>query len=229
MTQPQIQPPRDASGAQAAPDGYQITIGGARYLRDAKGRLTPEALVRPQDMLQDEMVRKILKFAGALSAQIARFRGHVFDDIGAFDALLAAEYGGHARRSVKGNRTYQSYDGCLKVQVQVADRLAFGPELQIARDLIEECLSEWAEGSRDEIRALVSHAFNVDKSGEISRTAIYSLLRLEIDDERWRRGMKAVRDAMRIVGSKTYVRCYRRANPEAAWEPVTIDLAKVEA
>jgi len=98
----------------------------------------------------------------------------------------------------------------------------------VARDLVEECLGEWAEGSRAEIRALVGHAFNVDKAGEISRTAIYALLRLDIDDERWRRAMTAVRDAMRVIGSKSYVRCYRRANPEAAWEPVTIDLAKVE-
>jgi len=115
--------------APANHNGGRMTLGGSVYLRDAKGRLTPEALVRPQDALQDQTVRKVLAYAEDLSAQIARFRGHTFDDLAAFDAVLAEEYGGPARRSVKGNRTYMSYDGCLKVQVQIAERVAFGPEL----------------------------------------------------------------------------------------------------
>ena len=52
------------------------------------------------------------------------------------------------------------------------------------------------------------------------------LLRLEIEDERWKRAMSAIRDAMRVVGSKTYVRCYRRDRFDAPWQSVTIDLAK---
>jgi len=233
MAQPQPEPqpklnpaPRDASGARIAPDGARIVIEGEIYMRDAQGRLTPENLVRPQDQLQDELVRKIIGHAEELSDQIARFRGHCFDDIGGFDALLEAEYGGHARRSVKGNRTYLSYDGCLKVQVQISERIDFGPELQVARDLVEACLGEWAADSRAEIRAIVSHAFAVDKEGEISRAGIYSLLRLDIEDDRWRQAMAAIRDAMRVVGSKTYIRCYRREAPDGAWQPITIDLAK---
>ena len=208
-----------------AGDG-RVVIGDDVYMRDAKGRLTPESLVKPQDLLQDEMVRTVIGYAQDLSAQVARFRCHCFDDIGDFDALLAQEYGGHARESLKGNRTYMSYDGCLKVQVQIAERVAFGPELQIARDLVDECLGDWASDARDEIRTLVGHTFQVDKEGEISRSAIYSLLRLDIDDERWKRAMEAIRDAMRVIGSKTYIRCYRRANPDTGWQPVTIDLAK---
>ena len=36
------------------------------------------------------------------------------------------------------------------------------------------------------------------------------LLRLEITDPRWLEAMRAIRDAMRVEGSKTYVRCHRR-------------------
>jgi hypothetical protein len=52
------------------------------------------------------------------------------------------------------------------------------------------------------------------------------LLRLEIADERWQNAMRAIRDAMRVVGSKTYVRLYQRPSCDAGWEAVTIDLAK---
>ncbi|WP_254453082.1 DUF3164 family protein [Ruegeria atlantica] len=216
----------DGKTDTAGADDATIEIDGVPHMRDHKARLIPLDLIRAQDQLQDEMVRKVIRYAGDLSAQISRFRGHTMDDISAFDALLAAEYGGPARASVKGNRTYLSYDGCLKVQVQITERIEFGPELQVARDLVEECLAEWSAGSRDEIRAIVGHAFQVDKEGQISRSAIYSLLRHEIDDDRWRSAMQAIRDAMRVVGSKSYIRCYRRKSSDAGWQPITIDLAK---
>ena len=38
--------------------------------------------------------------------------------------------------------------------------------------------------------------------------------------------LEAIRDAMRVVGSKTYTRFYERSAPDAPWSAVTIDLAK---
>jgi hypothetical protein len=119
-----------------------------------------------------------------------------------------------------------SFDGLLKVQVQVADHIDFGPQLQIAKGLVDECLNEWSAEARPEIRAIVTRAFNTDRTGQINRSEIFMLLRLEIDDPRWQEAMRALRAAMRVVGSKTYVRCYRRETPDGQWQAVTIDLAK---
>lgn len=203
----------------------RVIVGEVPYMRDSKGGLIPTSLIKPQALLEDELVRKVMGFAVALSEQVARFKEHTFDDIGGFEALLAQEYqatiGG-----AKGNKTLMTHDGLFKVQVQVADNIVFGPELQIAKALVDECLNEWAEGARDEIRAIVTRAFNTDKEGQINRSEIFMLLRLEIDDPRWQRAMKAIRDAMRVVGSKTYIRCYRREACDGQWEAVTIDLAK---
>jgi hypothetical protein len=203
-----------------------VIVGDGAYMRDAKGALVPVAMIKAQDQLQDEVVRKIMGYAIALSDQVARFKAHTFEDIGGFEALLAQEYdttiGG-----AKGNKTLMSFDGLFKVTVQVADNIVFGPELQIAKALVDECLNEWSEGARDEIRAIVTRAFNTDKEGQINRSEIFMLLRLEIEDPRWQRAMKAIRDAMRVVGSKTYVRCYRRDTFDGPWAAVSIDLAKV--
>lgn len=208
----------------AAADGVTI-INGKAYMADAKGALVPRELVKAQHVLEDETVRKIIFFARSLSEQIARFRGHTMTDLGEFDALLEQEYGGK-RGGPKGNRTYQSFDGCLKVTVQVADFIDFGPELQIAKGLIDECLNEWSADSRPEIQALVTRAFNTDKQGQVNRADVFMLLRLDIEDERWRRAQEAIRDAMRVTGSKEYVRFHERANPNDPWRPITVDLAK---
>jgi hypothetical protein len=206
------------------PDG-RVDVDGQPHLRDGRGGLVPVALVKPQHQLQDELVRKIMGYAVALSDQVARFKGHTCDDLAAFEALLAQEYGAKVG-GPKGNKSLMSYDGLMKVTVQVADYVSFGPELQVAKDLVDECINDWATGARDELRALVTHAFKTDKAGQVSVAQIYTLLRLEIEDPRWLRGMQAIRDAMRVVGSKSYVRCYRRETFDGPWQAVTIDLAK---
>ena len=196
------------------------------YMADAKGRLVPVDQVKSQHKLEDQLVAKILGYAEDLSAQIARFKGHCFDDVGAFLQLLGERYGA-TRGGRKGNMMFTSYDGLTRVTVQVADHLSFGPELQVAKELIDGCIAEWSEGARGEIRALVNHAFAVDKQGQVSRDAIFALRRVQIDDARWQRAMDAIADSIRVTGSKTYIRFHRRPDPTAKWQAVSIDLASV--
>lgn len=200
-------------------------VAGKPYMRNGKGDLVAVDNIKPQHQLEDEMVRKIIGFAQPLSDQVKRFRGHTFTDLGELDALLEQQYG-VTKGGRKGNRTYQTFDGLKKVQVHMADFIDFGPELHIAKSLIDECLIEWAANSRPEIQSIVTRAFNTDKEGQINKSEIFMLLRLEIQDERWKRAMDALRDAMRVTGSKAYVRFYERKSTEAAWVPITIDLAK---
>jgi len=206
------------------PEGARV-IDGRTYMPDAKGNLTPIENVRPEHQLEDEMVRKIIGYAEELSAQVGRFKAHTFEDLGDFEAILAQEYGAK-KGGKKGNKTFMTYDGMMKVEVRVADFVDFGPQLQVAKTLIDECLNEWSADSRPEIRAIVTRAFNTDKAGQINRSEIFMLLRLGIEDARWQEAMRAIRDAMRIVGSKTYVRCQRRESLEQSWQSITIDLAK---
>lgn len=214
----------ETNAALAETAGVTI-VNGKQYMADAKGSLVPVEAVKPADKLEDETVRKIMDFARELSAQIGRFRGHTFTDLGEFDALLEQDYGAKGGGR-KGNRTYQTFDGCQKVQVQVSDFIDFGPQLQIAKGLIDECLNEWAADSRPEIRAVVTRAFNTDKEGHINRSEIFMLLRLDIEDERWVKAMEAIRAAMRVTGSKTYIRFYERPALDAEWKAVTIDIAR---
>lgn len=202
-----------------------VVANGKKYMPDAKGNLVPEEMISAADKLQDEVVRKIIGFADGLSAQIARFRGHTMTDLGDFDALLAQEYNTKIG-GAKGNRTYQTFDGLMKVSVQVSDFIDFGPQLQIAKKLLDECLNEWSADSRPEIRAIITRAFNTDKEGKVNRSEIFMLLRMDIQDQRWTNAMQAIRDAMRITGSKEYVRFYKRASIGLNWQAVTIDLAK---
>lgn len=201
-------------------------VNGKSYMADARGALVPIETIKPADKLEDEVVRKIMGFAVTLSEQIERFRGHTMTDLGEFDALLDQEYGVN-KGGKKGNRTYQTFDGLMKVQVAVSDFVTFGPQLQIAKRILDDLMMEWTADSLPEVRAIITRAFNTDREGQVSRSDIYALLRMDISNARWQEAMRAIREAMRIVGSKEYVRFYRRPVVTDDWRAVTIDLAKV--
>jgi len=206
------------------PNGRKL-IEGNVYMGDGKGGWQPIETIKAQHLLEDETVRKIVSFALPLSEQGSRFKQHTFDDIGDFEAILSQEYGAKVGGR-KGNKTLMTVDGLLKVQVAVSDRVDFGPEMQVAKELFDECLNEWSADARAELRGLVTDAFSTDKEGKINRALVFMLLRRESEDPRWKRGQDAIRDAMRVVGSTIYVRSYQRATHDAPWEAITIDLAK---
>lgn len=203
----------------------RMMIDGVEHIIGAKGDKTPVSMVKPQHLLEDALVREEMGHAVAISEQLSRFAAHFYENLGAYEDLLAERYNAKLG-GAKGNKTLFSHDGTMKITVQIADLVVFGPELQIAKELVDECLTEWTAGSGDELKAVVQRAFNVDKEGQINRAALYHLLRLEIEHERWQAAMQAIKDAMQTVGSKRYVRFYRRETPDGAWLPVTIDLAK---
>ncbi len=205
------------------PDGRR-EIDGRIYWDDGRGGFVPEELVKAQDKLQDEVVRRIVNFAIPLAEEVQRFRQHCFDDVDSLVALIEQEYG-VKRGGTRGNISLISVDGLLKVNVQVADNVVFGQQLQAAKRLVDECLADWSEGSRPELKVVVNRAFQVDKEGQINRGNLFYLLRWEIEDERWQNAMRAIRDSMHVVGSKRYVRMYRRTAIDAAWTPIAIDMA----
>lgn len=204
-----------------------ITMNDNQFMQDAHGRLLPIGMVKPADKLQDEKVRDIMGWVLALSAQVTRFKEHTMADLTALDNLLEQEYKLVKRGNKgKGNRTYMTVDGLFQIKVQVADSIDFGPELQVGKGLLDECMNEWSANARPEIQAIVTRAFNTDKEGKINRSEIFMLLRLDIEDERWQNAMRAIRDAMRVVGKKEYVRFFTRASAEDGWTTITIDLAQ---
>lgn len=206
-----------------AADG-RVEVGGNTYMTNTKGALVPVELVKPADLLINEQVRKIMGYAANLNAQIARFKQHTLDDVADLMALLLQDYktriGGE-----KGNVSLTSFDGTLQVRLQVQERLTFGPELQAAKANVDAYLTELTEDSGPELRGIVQHAFRTDQAGLVNRAELFRLLRYEIADERWQQAMRAIKDSIRVEGTKEHVRFYQRPTARAKWEAVTIDVA----
>ncbi len=196
------------------------------YMQDAQGRLVPKDSVKPEHLLEDEIVRQLMAEARCLSGILKMFRETAQESVRSYLEVLAQEHGAK-RGGVRGNVTLISYDGMMRVQVAIGDTLSFGPELQVAKSLIDECLRSWTDGARSELRALIEDVFQVGKAGKLDVDRILGLRRLDIDDERWKRAMAAIGDAVRVVTSKEYIRFYARPTPDADFVQVPLDLARV--
>ena len=141
------------------------------YMTNAQGHLVPMGNIKATDLLEDQTVQAMIANARAMHEKLADFKAKVFADFAAFQEILFEKYNAK-RGGEKGNVTLLSFDGTLKVQVQVADNIVFGPELQAARALIGECIITWSAGGNQNIRALVDKAFATDKEGKVNREAL---------------------------------------------------------
>lgn len=200
------------------------------FMADSAGRLVPIETIRPIDIERDKLVLEIVAKAKELNAAIAQFKGAVFGDIEAFIELSAEQYGVQLRGATakgKGNVSLASFDGRYKVQRAVSESITFDERLVAAKALIDECITDWSAGSRPEIHALINNAFQVDKAGKINTGRVLGLRRLEITDERWQNAMRAIGEAVQVVGSKSYVRVYERIGSSEQFRAIALDVASV--
>ncbi len=199
------------------PDGYKA---------DAKGRLIPLDAIKPIDQARDQLVAELVGRAKQMNRDLAAFKNALFNDIDAFVDLSVERYGAKLGGE-KGNVSLVSFDGRYKVLMAIQDSLAFDEGLQAAKALIDECVHEWTQDARVEIKALINDAFQVDKQGHISTGRILGLRRLDIKDEKWQRAMTALSESVRVQNSTRYLRVYERVGLTNKYEPIALDIAGV--
>ncbi|WP_165009706.1 DUF3164 family protein [Neisseria yangbaofengii] len=197
----------------------------SQYRQDAKGNLVPLANIKEIDLLRDELVMEIAGKAHKVQQQMTAFKADSMADIAAFVQLSADRYD-VAVGGKKGNVTLHSFDGAYRVNLSMQDSLVFDEGLLAAKALIDECINEWTEGSRSELKTLINAAFQVDKEGNISTARVLGLRRLEIKDEKWQRAMEALSDSLQVHTSKQFVRVYKR-DDAGEYQLVSLDIAKI--
>lgn len=196
------------------------------FMADAKGRFVPVEIIDEIDLTRNDLVGELIGKAKAIQEQLHDFKFAVLGDIGAFVDLAGEKYdvslGGK-----KGNVTLISYDGRFKIQRAIQESITFDERLQAAKALIDNCINSWTEDAPSELKIIVDDAFQVDKEGNVSTTAVLRLRRHKIDKPEWLKAMKAIADSIQITGSKTHVRFYERVEDDQKWQSVSLDISKL--
>lgn len=195
------------------------------YRKNAQGYLVPEDLIRPVDMLRDDVVLNIVEAAKVLRQAMADFKAASMQQIGDFIDLSSKEYGVEYG-GTKGNVTLPSFDGQFKILRAVGDHRVFDERIQAAKKLIDDCVIAWSDGANVNLKALVDHAFRVNKQGRIDVNEVLGLRQVDIDDARWQEAMEAIADSIRVTGTSQYLRIYER-QPNGKYEQISLDIAGV--
>ena len=195
----------------------------AGYRQNVKGHLVPEHMIRPVDIMIDDLVNEIAGRWTQKHQELAEFKQRTFDDVHACVAAVNDEYQ-VKRGGEKGNVQLLNYDGSYKLVMAINETIAAGPELQAAQEKINQCLDTWTDDARPELKAIVNEAFSSDGQGGIRISRILQLRRYRIQSEEWQLATKALDDALRVVGSKQYLRLYER-NERGGYDAIPLDIA----
>ncbi|OEH97476.1 sulfate transporter [Salmonella enterica] len=195
------------------------------YMKDRKGRLVPVDQVSDYDLAMDSFVKEQVAAAKVKRDELSDFKRRAFDECYAWLDLVAEKYG-RTRGGAKGNVTFSSFDGNQQITIRVQDSLTYGPEMQIAKDLMDECMMEWSEGANANLVAIIKDAFQVDQEGKLNIYRILSLRRIKIDDERWRKAMDAVAESLLVAVSKTYIN-FREKDKDGRLVNISLDIASI--
>lgn len=195
------------------------------YLINNRGNRVPKNLINTLDLIRDEEVKSIVFAAEDLQAEIKRIKELIWDKITSYIELAYDTYqlkpGGQ-----KGNVTLMSYDNQYKVSIQINESFAFNEQLQVARQILIECLREWTEDGRDELKFFVEQTLHVDKQGNVNRWQIMRILKFESKDPRFQKAQLAIKNAIMPVDAKEYIRIHKR-NKMGHWEYINLNFASL--
>ncbi len=194
---------------------------GMRLNKD--GNPVPERIIDPYKIEQDDFVNALIAKAREQQAQLRAFKELAFGECAAFLDLLGEKYSVE-RGGRKGNVTFTSYDGRRQVIVAMHDNITFGPELQIAKQLIDEYLRGLTEGANVELKVFVNDVFEVDKQGKLNKRRILDLRQYNIDHPLWIEAMAAIADSISIASTKQYIR-FREKDEYGKFQNIPLDFA----
>ncbi|MBL4785092.1 MAG: DUF3164 family protein, partial [Cohaesibacteraceae bacterium] len=121
----------------------------------------------------------------------------------------------------------RSVCGRFMIKLIISKHVSFGPELEVAKTLIDSCILRWSDGANENLKALIDRAFQTDKTGQINTGRVLELRRINIEnDDEWDRAMKAIAEAIRTTGTKQYIRFYQTGS-DGGKTPISLDIANV--
>jgi len=194
------------------------------YMKNPQGHLVPEDSIEDIDKLRNTLVSDIISSAKLLQVQMARFKQMAVGDIDAFVDISAEQYGTKLGGK-KGNLSLVSFDGRYKILMAISDTLTFDERIQIAKQLIDECIHEWTKDSDSNVKALIEHAFQTDKEGNINTGRVLGLFKLKIEDEKWQTAMEALKDSISVASSKRYMRIYEKQGDDEKYKQLSMDIS----
>lgn len=177
---------------------------------DETGMEIPANRVTKSEKLREQHLERLAKKAQKLNEQLTAFKVEFADAADeVFEAVMKENGINTAER--KGNFLMKTFDGSIKAEVDVNERIEFDDALiAVAKQHFDEFLTNGTGGIDAMIRELITDAFN-NSRGRLDAKKITSLLkyRSRIDANKYpafHKAIDAIEKSMSRPSSKRYFR-----------------------
>lgn len=182
--------------------------------------------MKPRDQLGHELTLKMFPLALAQRDALAELKALVLKEMRALRDMMRIDHGLDITGK-EGGFSVRSACGSMVIRVEISKSVAFGPEIEDAKELIDEFLNSKLDGSSEEIRAIVGDVFKLNKKGRLDTAGILGLKKHPFEDPLWERAMAVIDEALISDASTTYLRFYQVDTERKTEQMVALDLAKV--
>ena len=191
-------------------------------MTDSNGNEIPVKYINKYDKARDKTARKIL-------ARFQKARAMLEFVVRETIADLEELKGGKEKLGKKGNFSAQSFDGLISVAIRQQYNIILDERVTEARELMLEYVNSVLDRVNgvdvSALRLLVQNAFRANARGYLPTGRILELLRMEVDNAKWRAAKAILQDALKPQKGKQYLTCEQRKTPRDNFSPVRLDIA----
>lgn len=191
-------------------------------MTDSMGNEIPLKYVSAYDKARDKVTRRILtKFEKARSMleTVVAESIRELDDLSKLKDSLGE----------KGNFSARSFDGLIQVAIRQQYNIRLDERVIHARELMMEYVNsvlDRVDGvDVSALRLLVTEAFKVNSQGFLSAGRVLSLMRMEVNNDKWREAKMILQAALKPEKGKQYLICEARKTTQGDFKAIRLDIA----
>lgn len=205
----------------------KIEVNNTVYYQDSTGKLIPEELVKPQEIVKDALIDELVTDYLEMRKSVQETKAHMLESIAHYKELVAASYG-VSLKSKKGAITLTSLDGKYKVEIASNTIREFNENINVAKEVLDEYLDEElaSAGVSNDLRVLVSDAFRL-RQGELDFRAIWNLTKLDIRAEKFAKAVEIIKESIVTREGQPSLRVYIK-NKNGGYTYLPTDFATLE-
>ena len=193
-----------------------------KTMTDSMGNNIPVKYVSAYDKARDRATRRILaRFQKARSM----LEAVVAESIADLDELSKLK----DSLGEKGNFSARSFDGLIQVAIRQQYNIRLDERVIHARELMMEYVNsvlDRVDGvDVSALRLLVTEAFKVNSQGFLSAGRVLSLMRMEVNNDKWREAKMILQAALKPEKGKQYLICESRKTIQGDFKAIRLDIA----
>lgn len=173
------------------------------YWLDSSGKEIPLEAIDDEIKAEDELVEQLIGKAKDLQGIIKERKAEMSNLINTHLAAKAAKF----KKEWKGNAVFRDFSKEKAIYKKIGRFISFDNNLQLAKQLIDECFVAWGGNSNSNLVAVVNKAFDVNNAGKVDVKEILCLRKIKISGEKadtWKQAMDLIADSITVQSTKDY-------------------------